>query len=145
MKKFYGLFVLLATTVLLNGCDKQDKQSILTVELQHHRFTLIKANGEEVAPEKQAFIEFSEKLTYNGKMCNEFLGQASLNRDVIKSADFSSTQKLCDDQQLNNLDTIIYQMFKNGATVEIKQGYDNTLLQLKDKTNDLYFELKDLM
>lgn len=145
MKKSYCLLMLLTGTMLLQGCDRQDKQSILTDELQHHRFKLIKVNDENVTANKQTFIEFSEKLTFNGKMCNDFFGQATLDNNIIKSTNFSSTQKLCDDKQLNRLDNIINQLFTNGAKVTIKRDYDKTFLQLKNDTNDLYFEVKDLM
>lgn len=146
MKNVFYLLMILTGTILLSGCDDKDKTDIMKEELQHHRFLLVKANGENVAPEKQAFIEFSEKLTFNGKMCNTFFGEASLNKDTITSKNLSSTQKYCsDDQQLNKLDGIVSDLFTNGAKVKIKHDYDTTYLELSNKNNELHFEVKDLM
>lgn len=144
MKKVVYFTALTIASFALFSCD--NSKSITAEDLMHHRFLLIKANEQSVDPEKQAFIEFGEHLTFNGKMCNNFSGQATLNKNVIKSDGVISTQMLCaDDEQLNKLDVSIAELFKDGASVTLTKESYRTFLQLKNNDNALEFELEDLM
>lgn len=143
MKRFCCFFVLLIGVVTMSACDKS--RTVVTEDLLHHRFVLIKFNTQDISMDKHAFIEFGEHLTINGKMCNRFFGQSSLEDGVIKSPGLAMTRMLCPDEQLNQLDFILGELFSHGAQVKIDQQGDKTFLQLSDKTNHLVFELKDLM
>lgn len=143
MKRFCCFFVLLIGVVVMSACDKSS--TVVTQDLLHHRFVLIKLNTQDVPVDKQAFIEFGEHLTVNGKMCNRFFGQSTLEDGVIKSPGLAMTRMLCPDEQLNQLDFILSELFSHGAQLKMDKQGDKTFLQLSDKTNQLVFELKDLM
>lgn len=139
MKKTIGYLSLLTALFTLSGCGESGK--IKDTDLMHHHFVLIKANGQDVALDKQADLEFGEKMTITGKMCNQFSGQVSLKNDEIKGVGVAMTKMLCNDDQLDKLDIVIDQLITNGAKVELT----NNQLILKNKENELIYQVKELM
>lgn len=139
MKKTIGYLSLLTALFTLSGCGESGK--IKDTDLMHHHFVLIKANGQDVALDKQADLEFGEKMTITGKMCNQFSGQVTLKNDEIKGVGVAMTKMLCNDDQLDKLDIVIDQLITNGAKVELT----NNQLILKNKENELIYQVKELM
>ncbi|OCG17132.1 hypothetical protein A9G09_02060 [Gilliamella sp. wkB292] len=139
MKKTIGYLSLLTALFTLSGCGESGK--IKDTDLMHHHFVLIKANGQDVALDKQADLEFGEKMTITGKMCNQFSGQVTLKNDEIKGVGVAMTKMLCNDDQLDKLDIVIDQLITNGAKVELT----NNQLILKNKDNELIYQVKELM
>lgn len=139
MKKTIGYLSLLTALFTLSGCGESGK--IKDTDLMHHHFVLIKANGQDVALDKQADLEFGEKMTITGKMCNQFSGQVTLKNDEIKGVGIAMTKMLCNDDQLDKLDIVIDQLITNGAKVELT----NNQLILKNKENELIYQVKELM
>ncbi|MCX8729116.1 META domain-containing protein [Gilliamella sp. B2969] len=139
MKKTIGYISLLTAFFTLFGCGESGK--IKDTDLMHHHFVLIKANGQDVALDKQADLEFGEKMTITGKMCNQFSGQVTLKNDEIKGVGVAMTKMLCNDDQLDKLDIVIDQLISNGAKVELT----NNQLILKNKDNELIYQVKEWM
>lgn len=113
MKKAIFIATMLVSTMLMSACNESKK--ITTADLINHRFVLIKFNNEDVSPDKQAEIEFTEDMNVTGKMCNRFVGKTILENDTLKSNGLAMTKMLCNDEQLNKLDNIIGQLFADGA------------------------------
>ena len=139
MKKTLLLAVLLTGTLIMTGCDQSNK--VKAEDLLHHRFVLIKANGQDISPDKHAELEFGENLNISGQMCNYFTTKVTLINDTIVSSTLNITHMVCEDNQLDKLDTIITQLIQNGASVIL----NNEQLTLKNKNNELIYQLKDLM
>ncbi|OCG21282.1 MULTISPECIES: META domain-containing protein [unclassified Gilliamella] len=139
MKKTLLLISLFMASLCMSGCDKSNK--IQDTDLMHHRFALIKVNGQDIPLYEQAELIFGENMIITGKMCNQFSGQVTLNNDNIKGASLAMTKMLCNDDQLNQLDYIIDQLITEGAKINLT----NDQLTLKDHENELIYQLKDLM
>ncbi|RKS87512.1 heat shock protein HslJ [Orbus hercynius] len=137
-------FLLLTTSLMITACDKT--KPVQAEDLMHHRFTVKTLNGQAMPNSPQTFIEFGEHLTINGQMCNRFFGQSILTNNELTSPGLAMTKRLCADEQLNQLDSVISELFKNGATVKLdNQTNDKVLLKLTDNSNTIVFELNDLM
>ncbi|MWN89904.1 META domain-containing protein [Gilliamella sp. Pra-s65] len=139
MKKTLLLISLFTLSLVMSGCNKSNK--IQDTDLMHHRFVLIKSNGQPVSLDEQAELIFGEKMTITGKMCNQFSGQVTLNKDSINGSGLAMTKMLCSDEQLNRLDYIITQLITNGAKINL----NNNQLTLKNNENELIYQLNDLM
>ncbi|MWN31085.1 MULTISPECIES: META domain-containing protein [unclassified Gilliamella] len=139
MKKTLLLISLFTLSLVMSGCNKSNK--IQDTDLMHHRFVLIKSNGQPVSLDEQAELIFGEKMTITGKMCNQFSGQVTLNKDSINGSGLAMTKMLCSDEQLNQLDYIITQLITNGAKINL----NNNQLTLKNNENELIYQLNDLM
>lgn len=141
MKKTISLIILFAVTFFITGCNDSTSTKIMEKDLMHHRFVLIKANGEDISPDKQIELQFGENMNISGKICNDFTASVELNNNIIKSSEMTMTKTLCNDDQLDKLDSIIEQLITKGAEVSL----DKDLLTLKNKDNELIYKLKDLM
>lgn len=141
MKKTISLIILFAVTFFITGCNDSTSTKIMEKDLMHHRFVLIKANGEDISPDKQIELQFGENMNISGKICNDFAANVELNNNIIKSSEMTMTKTLCNDDQLDKLDSIIEQLITKGAEVSL----DKDLLTLKNKDNELIYKLKDLM
>ncbi|MWP48758.1 MULTISPECIES: META domain-containing protein [unclassified Gilliamella] len=130
---------LFASTLTLSGCGETNK--IKAEDLTHHRFVLIKANGQDVPADKETEIEFGENMNVIGKMCNRFVAKVTLENEKIKAPSVGMTKMICNDAQLDNLDGIITKLITEGATVSLDKGQ----LTLKNQENELIYQLKDLM
>ena len=139
MKKTLLSAVLLSATLIMTGCDQSNK--VKAEDLMHHRFVLIKANGQDISPDKHAELEFGENMNISGQMCNYFTTKVRLIDNTIISPIFNITHLVCEDNQLDKLDTIITQLIQNGASVSLNKEQ----LILKNKDNELIYQLKDLM
>lgn len=139
MKKTLLSAVLLSGTLIMIGCDQSNK--VKAEDLMHHRFVLIKANGQDISPDKHAELEFGENMNISGQMCNYFTTKVRLINDTIINPIFNITHLVCEDNQLDKLDTIITQLIQKGASVSLNKEQ----LTLKNKDNELIYQLKDLM
>jgi len=143
MKCICYFLILVIGTLTLSACN--NKKSTIKQDLLHHRFIAIKLNNETIINNKQIFIEFGENFTVNGQMCNQFFGQAKLTKNKIEIPHLISTEMLCTNEQLNQLDLIINQLLQRGATIILNKESGNLSLTLKNNENELRFKLNDLM
>ena len=139
MKKTIFILPLIATAFAISGCNKSN--NVKDTDLMHHHFVLVKANGQEIASDKYAELEFGENMTITGKMCNLFSGKVALNDNVIKGAGLAMTKMVCPDKELNELDTVIEDLIVKGAKIELTKDQ----LILKNEDNELTYKLKELM
>ncbi|OCF91762.1 hypothetical protein B6D12_11690 [Gilliamella apicola] len=139
MKKTIFILPLIATAFAISGCNKSN--NIKDTDLMHHHFVLVKANGQEIASDKYAELEFGENMTITGKMCNLFSGKVALNDNVIKGAGLAMTKMVCPDRELGELDAVIEDLIVKGAKIELTKDQ----LILKNEDNELTYKLKELM
>ena len=139
MKNTLAVLTLSLSAIALTACDSQ--QTVVAEDLMHHRFELVKANDQTISNDGNIYIEFGENLTLNGKMCNRFFGQSTLQDGVLKSSGLAMTKMLCGSEQLNQLDNNINQLLKNGANITLTDKQ----LTLKKDDIQLEFTLKDLL
>lgn len=110
MKK---IVTLIALSMVMAGCVSNGKVSVNREQLQHHRFVLESVNGKPVTVAKnQPELSFGENMTVSGKMCNQFTGQGKLSDGELKVKNLAMTRMMCADPQLNTLDGVISDMFK---------------------------------
>lgn len=139
MKK---IVTLMALSMLMAGCVSNGKVSVNREQLQHHRFVLESVNGKPVAVAKnQPELSFGENMTVSGNMCNRFTGQGKLSDGELKVKDLAMTRMMCSDPQLNALDGIVSEMFKQGAQVDLTANQ----LTLATAEQTLTYKLADLM
>jgi len=143
MKFICYFLTLLIGTLTLFACD--NKQFTIEQDLRHHRFVAVTLNNESIINNKQTFIEFGENFTVNGQMCNQFFGHAKLMKNKIEIPNLISTEKLCTDDRLNQLDIIINELLQRGAIIILNKESGNLSLTLKNDANELTFKLNDLM
>ena len=139
MKKTIFILPLIATALTISGCNKSN--NVKDTDLMHHHFVLVKANGQEIASDKYAELEFGENMTITGKMCNLFSGKVALNDNVIKGAGLAMTKMVCPDRELGELDAVIEDLIVKGAKIELTKDQ----LILKNEDNELTYKLKELM
>lgn len=139
MKKTIFILPLIATAFAISGCNKSN--NVKDTDLMHHHFVLVKANGQEIASDKYAELEFGENMTITGKMCNLFSGKVALNDNVIKGAGLATTKMACPDRELGELDAVIEDLIVKGAKIELTKDQ----LILKNEDNELTYKLKELM
>ncbi len=139
MKK---IVTLMALSMLMAGCVSNGKVSVNREQLQHHRFVLESVNGKLVTVAKnQPELSFGENMTVSGNMCNRFTGQGKLSDGELKVKDLAMTRMMCSDPQLNALDGIVSEMFKQGAQVDLTANQ----LTLATAEQTLTYKLSDLM
>ena len=138
MKK---VVTLIALSMLMAGCVSNGKVSVNREQLQHHRFVLQSVNGKAVTATNPPELSFGENMTVSGKMCNQFRGQGKLSDGELKVKDMAMTRMMCADPQLNALDGIVSEMFKQGAQVDLTA--DQLTLATAEQT--LTYKLADLM
>lgn len=138
MKK---VVTLIALSMLMAGCVSNGKVSVNREQLQHHRFVLQSVNGKAVTATNPPELSFGENMTVSGKMCNQFHGQGKLSDGELKVKDMAMTRMMCADPQLNALDGIVSEMFKQGAQVDLTA--DQLTLATAEQT--LTYKLVDLM
>ena len=139
MKKTIFILPLIATAFTISGCNKSN--NVKDTDLMHHHFVLVKANGQKIASDKYAELEFGENMTITGKMCNLFSGKVTLNDNVIKGAGLAMTKMICPDGELGKLDAVIEDLIVKGAKIELTKDQ----LILKNEDNELTYKLRELM
>ena len=122
MKK---VVTLIALSMLMAGCVSNGKVSVNREQLQHHRFVLQSVNGKAVTTANNP-----PELSF-GK----------LSDGELKVKDMAMTRMMCADPQLNALDGIVSEMFKQGAQVDLTA--DQLTLATAEQT--LTYKLADLM
>lgn len=139
MKK---VVTLIALSMLMAGCVSNGKVSVNREQLQHHRFVLQSVNGKAVtATNNPPELSFGENMTVSGKMCINSTAVASCPDGELKVKDMAMTRMMCADPQLNALDGIVSEMFKQGAQVDLTA--DQLTLATAEQT--LTYKLADLM
>ncbi|UQZ88609.1 hypothetical protein C4J81_05065 [Deltaproteobacteria bacterium Smac51] len=118
----------------------------LAAELAHHNFVIKSFDGQEfslTAPDGTKMpkpnMSFGQWPHVNGKICNGYNAQASLEGSVLKFEKGASTLMMCFDENLNKLESTLHLMMSEGAEVTIENG----LLTLKGNGHVLEFELSD--
>ena len=139
MKKTIFILPLIATALTISGCNKSN--NVKDTDLMHHHFVLVKANGQEIASDKYAELEFGENMTITGKMCNLFSGKVTLNNNIIKGDGLAMTKMVCPDGEQGKLDAIIEDLIVKGAKIELTKDQ----LILKNEDNELTYKLRELM
>lgn len=148
MKKTMTLMAM--TAVLLSACATSNQEpaqqspssgkSVNYSQLQHHNFNLETFNGKNVAKGnsfRQPRIEFNEGNTINGVVCNNFNGQATLEKNILK-ARAASTMMFCSGE-LNEMEHALFTALEKGAAIQL-QG---DTLTLKEGNNTFVYKLKD--
>lgn len=143
-----NLFFLLMASALLSGCVYNSKMSTGSDQLQHHRFVLESVNGKAVAasdtPLELSFGEkqpMSNKIYISGVMCNRFSADATLKDGALTAPNLAMTRKLCNSDQLNQLDATLSSMLRQGAQVDLTEQQ----LTLATSTQSLTYRLADLV
>ena len=139
MKKTIFILPLITATFAISGCNKSN--NVKDTDLMHHHFVLVKANGQEIASDKYAELEFGENMTITGKMCNLFSGKVTLNNNIIKGDGLAMTKMVCPEGELGKLDAIIEDLIVKGAKIELTKDQ----LILKNEDNELTYKLRELM
>ena len=139
MKKTIFILPLITATFAISGCNKSN--NVKDTDLMHHHFVLVKANGQEIASDKYAELEFGENMTITGKMCNLFSGKVTLNNNIIKGDGLAMTKMVCPDGEQGKLDAIIEDLIVKGAKIELTKDQ----LILKNEDNELTYKLRELM
>lgn len=141
--------VILGLAVMLAGCghngsETDNMPTTLSDALNDHVFELKEVDGKpftvrEVGAPSLSFIHDTDaSLRINGQMCNNFMGKATLQEQVLKAPMLAMTRRLCADDQLNDLDHALGKMLENGATVDYAHGK----LTLKGSDRTLVYYLK---
>lgn len=104
--------------------------------LMNQKFVLVQINEtdytSDVAQEIPApTLEFDADFLVSGRFCNTFRGGGKLDHDVLTVETLASTRMLCADQTLNQLETIFFQMLRNGA--ELSMSGDRLFLKQGDQ------------
>lgn len=118
MKKTVLLFLISA---LLAGCVvKESDVAVTDSQLRNQRFVLQRVDGQSLpAGETPPELAFGEKMQITAKMCNRFMGDASLNNGKLKVSKMATTKTICANSQLNALDSTLGDMLNAGAEVDL--------------------------
>lgn len=92
--------------------------------LMNQKFVLVQVNEADytrgVDEEMPApTLEFDADFLVSGRFCNTFRGGGTLDHDLLTVETLASTRMLCADQNLNQLETIFFQMLRNGAALSM--------------------------
>lgn len=117
MKKSVLVFLLGS---LLAGCVKESDVAVTDAQLRNQRFVLQSVDGQPLpASQTPPELQFGEKMQVTAKMCNRFMGDASLDNGKLKVSKMAATRMLCADPQLNALDSTLNDMLNTGAQVDL--------------------------
>lgn len=117
MKKT-AVLVLLGS--MLAGCVSESDVAVTDTQLRNQRFVLQSVDGHSLPTgETPPELQFGEKMQLTGKMCNRFMGDASLNNGTLKVSKMAATRMICADPQLNALDGTLDSMLSTGAQVDL--------------------------
>lgn len=142
MRNVKTLMALLPVALLLAGCAQNGKVSVTQEQLLHHRFVLESVNGKALASQdKPLELSFGEGMYVYGNMCNSFNGEGTLSQGTLTVKSLAMTRMMCRDTQLNQLDSTLSTMLRDGAQVDLT-GNQLTLATAKDS---LVYKLADLM
>lgn len=141
MKIRNSSFIVLIASIFLTAC--QSDNAINEQDLYHHRFIMIEFDSQQV--ENQAMLEFGESFFISGEICNSFTGQAKLEENRINVIDLRSTDRLCDNEQLNKLEAATYQLLQQGSTLSSYKDSNHFYLVIKNSHHKVTLKLSDLM
>ena len=91
-------------------------------DLIHRRFTLDSVDGREINMEDGAIrpeIEFNEGLQITGRVCNRYRGPAELIDGKLFAGNLATTQMLCVNSELDELEKLLYSMLREGAEISL--------------------------
>lgn len=97
-------------------------------DLAGRHFVLAKVDGGDFMPDmgEQPYIQFDQGMRVSGKACNSFRGPGELRNGMLVVENAASTMMMCVDAKLNQYETELYAMLKNGARI----GLDGSQLTL---------------
>lgn len=155
MKHTFFLYIVAVLFVIgLAGCgDGTDKASassgdtaeekapsIGQADLLHHRFVLKSVDGVDYSgKERVPDLAFNEGFRISGGICNRFMGQASLDGNLLFAKNMASTKMMCVDQDLNALEGFFPLMLEKGAAIRL----EGKTLTLSGDGHVLVYELRD--
>ena len=141
--------VILGLVAMLAGCGHNSSETdntpaTLSDALNNHVFELKEVDGKPVtarevgAPSLSFIRDTDASLRITGQMCNNFMGRATLQGQILKAPMLAMTKRLCADDQLNDLDHALGKVLESGATVNYARGK----LTLKGSDRTLVYYLK---
>ena len=134
------LAILFIVFFLFSGCCTTKKQNIDEAMLLKHSFTLQSVDGvtfksERVIPS----LTFNDNMSISGSMCNRFMGQGTLENNILK-AQMASTMMICPENELNQYEHLLYKMLAEGVELE----YSGNILTLRQNDHVFMYKLKDI-
>ena len=146
MKRVILLLAFCCLVVLpLTACgdQKQDTTAAAVVaqkDLINNNFVLSAIDGKPYSSSagEIPYLAFGADMQISGAVCNQFTGKGELTGATLMVKDMVSTEKPCEDQALNALDTTLSTMLTQGASTTFK---DNKLTLSRDNRS-LEFTLK---
>ena len=139
----YFLYITALTVFFLGCCTAvtQKNQIVSQDMLLHHNFILQSVDGallknDRVIPN----LAFNEKMYISGSMCNRFMGQGTLENNILK-AQMASTMMMCLEEELNQHEYFLYKMLEEGAELE----YSGNMLTLSQGGHVFVYKLKDFI
>jgi len=119
MKKI-ALF-LLAFPLLASCTPESGTAAFSENELLSRSYTLQSVNGVLFASdERTPEIEFDASMRVGGHICNKFMGQGQLKKNVLKVPELASTMMLCADSRLNSMEHDFTAMLRQGAKLGLE-------------------------
>lgn len=119
------------------------EKELTAQDLMHHRFEIVSLNNAPLSGQKDApsEISFNEDMNVSGKACNRFRGKATLANGVITMPNAVSTKMFCAEDDLNKLETALFALLSQGATVSL----EGERLTLSGKDTVIVFQQRDLV
>lgn len=144
-RHLFLLIVIVSGVFMLAGCGEKDKGIIPEkADLTHHRYEILTMDGKQYEKFHEMpapYIEFGENFTVNGKICNVFRGQGTLENGTLKVAQMASTMMLCPNDQGNQLERMFNQLLTEGSEVRL----DGEKLVIRGQGGELVYTLRDLV
>lgn len=142
MKKIPTRFLLLAAILTITAACTASGVNMTEKDLLHHRFVLQSVDDKAYALKAPApTLSFNEGMRVSGVICNNFMGQGTLDGKRLTVPQMASTRKLCLDPELNSYEQLIGKMLMNGVDME----YDGQIMTLRQGGHTLVYKLSDLV
>ena len=117
MKNIFAICTMLS---LLLSCAVQSG-GVSAKDIAAKTYVLQSVNGVEFAgKERTPEIQFNETLWVTGQVCNRFMGQGTLQGDVLTVPEMASTMMFCADPQLNDMEREFASLLRQGAKVSLR-------------------------
>ncbi len=138
--KIKTLLTVLSVTAFLSliAC-KNTAEPIDSKALLQHSFELAMVDGKALSVEKIPHIQFNDGMRVSGIICNNFMGQGELANNTLTVAQMATTNMMCPDPKLNELEFKMSEMLMNGATISL----NNNVLTLEGSGLTMTFNLRD--
>lgn len=132
------VFTLLAAMFLSLGCATGPIDGLINAQnLEQRSFVLVMVDGQKFSSQvRQPYISFAENMKISGRICNNFVGQAVLQDNILSAPNLASTRMLCVEESVNQLETWLGMMLQDGAQISL----DGPQLTLEGQGHVLLFE-----